>query len=45
MLSTRVEKLKIMGMHCASCAVAIEKKLRSLKGVVSATVSFASRRS
>ena len=41
MLSTRVEKLKIIGMHCASCAVAIEKKLRSLKGVVSAVVNFA----
>jgi len=29
-------------MHCVSCAVAIEKKLRSLKGVVKAIVNFAS---
>lgn len=34
-------KLKIIGMHCASCAITIEKKLRSLKGVIDATVNFA----
>ena len=41
-MSTRIEKLKLVGMHCASCAVTIEKKLKSLKGVVSAVVNFAS---
>lgn len=36
----RTEKLKIIGMHCVSCANTIEKKLRSLNGVVDAKVSF-----
>ncbi len=35
------EKIKLVGMHCASCAVTIEKKLKSLKGVVGASVNFA----
>ena len=35
------EKLKIVGMHCASCAGTIERKLRSLRGVMEAAVSFA----
>jgi len=33
--------LKIVGMHCASCAATIEKALRSLEGVESAVVNFA----
>ena len=37
----RLEKLKIIGMHCATCAVTIEKKLKSLAGVVEAAVNFA----
>lgn len=37
----RVEKLKLIGMHCAACAVRIEKRLRSLSGVVDAEVHFA----
>lgn len=32
---------RISGMHCASCAVNIEKKLLSLPGVASASVSYA----
>lgn len=37
----RTEKIKIIGMHCASCAVTIEKKLKSLRGVSEAAVNFA----
>jgi len=37
-----VEKLKIVGMHCATCAITIENKLRSLNGVIKADVSLAS---
>src|SRR3972149_5327630 len=33
--------LKIAGMHCASCAVTIEKNLRKLQGVKSASVNYA----
>ena len=40
-MATVEEKLKLIGMHCASCAVTIEKKLRSTEGVVEASVSFA----
>ncbi|RLE45957.1 MAG: hypothetical protein DRJ31_10585 [Candidatus Methanomethylicota archaeon] len=36
-----VERLKLVGMHCATCAVTIEKKLKSLPGVADASVSFA----
>lgn len=34
--------LKISGMHCASCAVSIEKALREKEGVFAANVNFAS---
>ncbi|ALC15967.1 copper-translocating P-type ATPase [Desulfuromonas soudanensis] len=34
-------KFAIQGMHCASCAATIEKKLRSLPGMGAATVNFA----
>lgn len=33
--------LKISGMHCASCAVNIEQGLTKQKGIISATVNFA----
>src|SRR3989344_5020843 len=33
--------VKIGGMHCASCAQTIEKKLKSLKGVKKVNVNFA----
>ena len=36
--------LPIMGMHCASCALNIEKKLKSWQGVVNAEVSYAAGR-
>ncbi len=35
------EKLKLIGMHCASCAIAIEKKIRAIKGVKDINVNFA----
>lgn len=38
---TREINIKIGGMSCASCAVKIEKTLKNLKGVKSATVNFA----
>ena len=34
------KKLKISGMHCASCALIIEKSLKKVDGVKSATVNF-----
>ncbi|MDD4785239.1 MAG: heavy metal translocating P-type ATPase, partial [Candidatus Shapirobacteria bacterium] len=35
------EKLKIKGMHCASCANIIENKLKKIEGVKSIKVNFA----
>jgi Cu+-exporting ATPase len=42
----RLEKatLKITGMHCASCAVAIEESLSKVEGVSKATVNFATEK-
>ena len=34
------ERLTIEGMHCASCAQAVEKALRSVEGVVAASVNL-----
>ncbi|MBI2580026.1 MAG: heavy metal translocating P-type ATPase [Candidatus Aenigmarchaeota archaeon] len=34
----------ISGMHCASCANTIEKKLRAKQGIISASVNFASEK-
>ena len=36
--------INIAGMHCASCAINVEKKLQSLPGVVAARVNFASEK-
>lgn len=36
--------LKIVGMHCASCAVTTEKALKKLPGVSEANVNFATER-
>lgn len=36
--------LKIQGMHCASCAVSIEKTLKKQKGVLEANVNFVSEK-
>lgn len=38
---TKKENFKIVGMHCFSCALAIEQALKKLPGVVSASVNFA----
>jgi P-type Cu+ transporter len=35
-------ELGLIGMHCATCALSIEKALRESEGVVSANVNFAS---
>jgi sulfite exporter TauE/SafE/copper chaperone CopZ len=37
----KTEKLNISGMSCTSCQNRIEKKLRTLKGVLSASVDYA----
>lgn len=36
------EIFNINGLHCASCVSRVEEKLKSLKGIVSATVNLAS---
>ncbi len=36
--------LKVVGMHCASCAVALEKDLSKQKGVLGASVNYASEK-
>lgn len=36
--------LKIKGMHCANCALTIEKNIRKLEGIEEANVSFASEK-
>ena len=36
--------IAISGMHCANCALNIEKNLKKIKGVESASVSYASER-
>jgi len=40
----RMISLKIGGMHCAGCALTIEKNLKNLRGVEKAEVSFASEK-
>lgn len=35
------KKLKIQGMHCASCAINIDFDLEDLKGIKSAKTSYA----
>ncbi len=36
--------LKIKGMHCASCATIIEKKLKKVPGIINANVNFATEK-
>lgn len=40
-METKKHRIKITGMHCATCAATIEKALKKTKGVKSASVSFA----
>ncbi|QSZ66808.1 copper-translocating P-type ATPase [Methanofollis aquaemaris] len=37
---TRTETLKVTGMHCATCAITVEKALKEMKGVSSASVNL-----
>ncbi len=37
-------EFEVIGMHCASCAVNIEKKLKKISGVENASVSYATRK-
>lgn len=43
MTTTTVTKLNIAGMHCASCALLIQKSLEDVKGVESASVNYAAK--
>lgn len=36
-----VKKFKIIGMHCASCSMAIDMDLEDLEGIKSARTSYA----
>src|SRR3989338_1247520 len=36
--------ISISGMHCATCAITIEKALKKQKGVVSASVNYANEK-
>ena len=38
------EELRISGMHCSSCALIIEKKLKKIPGVKSAVVNYANEK-
>ena len=40
-MANNKHSIKISGMHCASCAQTIEKKLKKLKGVKNVNVNFA----
>ena len=44
MQSATKTTFRVQGMHCASCAQTLEKKLRGMDGVVSATVNFAAEK-
>ncbi|NYT05853.1 MAG: heavy metal translocating P-type ATPase [Methanomicrobiales archaeon] len=39
--STTTADLKVSGMHCATCAITIEKALKSVEGVAGARVNYA----
>jgi len=43
-MSKKKVVLKIKGMHCANCALTIEKNIKTLDGVEDANVSFASEK-
>ena len=43
MTDTTVTKLNIAGMHCASCALLIQKSLEDVKGVEFASVNYAAK--
>lgn len=40
----KVEAFVVRGMHCASCAAIIEKKLKILDGVISCSVNYATEK-
>ncbi|MFA7301711.1 MAG: heavy metal translocating P-type ATPase [Candidatus Shapirobacteria bacterium] len=40
MSNTKITKLDISGMHCASCSILIKKSLESQKGVIEANVNY-----
>ena len=37
---TKTENYKIKGMHCASCAIMIEKTLKKVVGVIGAEANY-----
>jgi len=44
MTDTKIEKLNISGMHCASCALLIKKSLETVPGVEEASVNYATKK-
>ncbi|MFQ6114344.1 MAG: heavy metal translocating P-type ATPase, partial [bacterium] len=42
--STQRTTLQIEGMHCSSCVQSVEKRLKSTKGVISATVNLSTEK-
>src|SRR3989344_5958629 len=42
--NTKKESFPVQGMHCASCALTIEKAIKNVPGVKSASVNFASEK-
>ena len=44
MSTTKVEKLNISGMHCASCALLIKKSIQTVPGVEDVSVNYATKK-
>ncbi len=44
MVKKEKASIKVTGMHCASCALNIEKSLKKTKGVISANVNYGSEK-
>jgi len=44
MSNTKIEKLNISGMHCASCALLIKKSIQTVPGVEDVSVNYATKK-
>jgi len=42
--TTKIEKLNISGMHCASCALLIKKSIQTVPGVEDVSVNYATKK-
>ncbi len=43
-MATKAELLKVQGMHCAACAILIDKTLEKTQGIVKASANYGSER-